>query len=258
MVTRPVNVSSTYIYYYSLTRKLQRRLIDILISLPSRTKLQKPPKPFCLPEHRPSIEELLQTTQHITFCNRGRIQCARCLHSLPAFGANTEHWLKGPCVPIPSNVDKPTRLHHSIIQIGRQSTHPSHNLTVYKGLLYCSKCGSKGIVKLHYLAHPCQTPGRAGLALLENIKHDRLPHNVHEWPFSLGVHAGTLHVADPELVPELADFRFRFDAIVRAQDQSAPSEFSGDSEAELIRWECYEATLYGHDTPRPDTSSESD
>ena len=51
-------------------------------------------------------------------------------------------------------------------------------------------------MKLHYLALPCKTPGRAGLALLENIKHDRLPHQVNEWPVSSGVHAGTIRAAE--------------------------------------------------------------
>ena len=84
-------------------------------------------------------------------------------------------------------------------------------------------------MKLHYLAHPCKTPGRAGLALLENIKHDRLPHNVNEWPLSSGVHAGTRQVLDPELMPELADFRLRFDAIVVTLPPVLP-DLASDSE----------------------------
>ena len=56
----PVNVSSTHIYYYySLTRKIQKILIDIITSLPHRTKLPKPPKPFCRPEVTASIADLM-------------------------------------------------------------------------------------------------------------------------------------------------------------------------------------------------------
>ena len=197
--TVPVNVSSTHIYYYSLTRKIQRRLIDIITSLPHRTRLPKPPKPFALPEVDPSIQELMQFSQHVPLLHDGRISCARCMNSLPSSGIATKQWLKAPCNAIASDRDKPVRLHHTTIQIGHLSTHPSHSLTVYRGMLFCNKCGSRGIVKLRNLARQCEAPGTAGVALLRAINNNKLPNGVDEWPNPALIHAGTADAGDPEV-----------------------------------------------------------
>ena len=75
---------------------------------------------------------------------------------------------------------------------------------------------------------------------------------------SSGVHAGTRQVVDPELMPEFEHFRLRFDATVRAQAQSGPSEFSEDLEDELVRSGWHEATLDGHDTTMPYATAHKD
>ena len=195
----PVNISSTHIYYFSLTRKIQKRLVDIITSLPHRTKLPKPPRPFSPPELDPSIDDLMELTQHVPFLHDGRISCARCMNSLPSSGITTKHWLKTPCNAIASGKDKPVRLHHSTIQIGHLSTHPTHSLTVYRGILFCNRCGSRGIVKLRNLARQCEAPGAAGTALLRAINNNKLPNGVDEWPNPSLIHAGTANAGDPEV-----------------------------------------------------------
>ena len=87
----PLNVSSTYIYDYSLVRKIQRRLVDILVSLPHRPRQPKisNPLPFC----KESIEELMNKSMHVAFFQGERIACARCFDKLRVKGECTRSWL---------------------------------------------------------------------------------------------------------------------------------------------------------------------
>ena len=137
------------------------------------------------------------------------------MNNLPISGTTTKHWLKAPCDAVATDMDKPVRLHHSTIQLGHLSTHPSHALTVYRGILYCNRCGSKGIVKLHNLARQCEAPGTAGTALLRAIGNNKLPHGVDEWPDPSLVHAGTAIAGDPaveEVVRNLVPILRRIEA----------------------------------------------
>ena len=125
----PLNVSATHIYYYSLVRKIQRRIIDVIISMPHR-KHVKVHKPFKLLDDTFSLEDLIATSKHIPFFVESRIRCARCLDNLPIKGDCTKQWLRGNCIAVGTISDRPVRLHHNIIHIGRQSTHPSHQLAI--------------------------------------------------------------------------------------------------------------------------------
>ena len=192
----PLNVSATHIYYYyyySLVRKIQRRIIDIIISMPHR-KHVKVHKPFRMFDDTFILEDLIATSQHIPFFVGSRIRCARCLDNLPIKGDSTKQWLRGNCNAVGTISDRPVRLHHNIIQIGRQSTHPSHQLTIFRGHLFCNVCGCKGISKLHHLAVPCSSPGPYGLEQLRAIRNSKFPQGVTEWPDPNSIHAGTTYV----------------------------------------------------------------
>ena len=93
---------------------------------------------------------------------------------------------------------KPVRLHRTTMQVGHLSTHPTHALTVYRGILYCNRCGCRGISKLHNLARKCEEPRAAGQSLLKTIKKNRLPCGVDIWPNPSGIHAGTTKLGHPE------------------------------------------------------------
>ena len=74
------------------------------------------------------------------------------------------------------------------MHIGRHSTHPTHHLASYKGLIYCVKCGSyttsRHIIKLSRVCRPRTQHGERALAA---IHADRLPLNVHRWPIGPNV-----------------------------------------------------------------------
>ena len=54
---------------------------------------------------------------------------------------------------------------------------------MYKGLAFCVKCGHFGSVRLKNLAFHCVgVPTKYGRAVLESIRHDKLPKNVARWP----------------------------------------------------------------------------
>lgn len=69
------------------------------------------------------------------------------------------------------------------VQIGAAKTHPSHNLSSYRGLVFCNKCGFYATKVIKGLAIRCtNTPTAHGNNTLEKPKADRFPPGIHEWP----------------------------------------------------------------------------
>jgi len=120
---------------------------------------------------------------------------------------------------------------HAIIQIGGSSTHVSHDLHVYKGHLYCNKCGSKGLSRLRNLAVPCEEPGPYGKSQLRAINKGKLPPGLDEWPDPNVVHAGTLSVPWYEVV-----IRDRIKPVLRSimQSQQLEDMIEGNGSEEPI------------------------
>ena len=96
-------------------------------------------------------------------------------------------WLSLACSPISGPTCKPIRIGKDIkVHLGKQVSHVSHQLYEYKGLLYCNKCGTRGIVKFHLLAEKCGAPQPMGQATLRNISLDKLPPGLRAWPIGRG------------------------------------------------------------------------
>ena len=74
-VELPPAVTTPVLYDHGLVRCIQRRLIDILINLPSRQKVSKDVKHIT---SKPQIVDLLPVTSHLAFVSKGRVCCARC------------------------------------------------------------------------------------------------------------------------------------------------------------------------------------
>lgn len=73
-----LNVSSNYLYYTRLVRRIQKRLAAIICNLPVRrklktTKVEREPPPV--------TEDLINSTSHIIYESAGRLGCARCRSS---------------------------------------------------------------------------------------------------------------------------------------------------------------------------------
>lgn len=99
-----------------------------------------------------------------------------------------------PCNAVAFGGARPIRTIH----IGHFSTHPSHSVRVYRGMLFCDKCGSRCIVKLRGVAPWREALGTVGVFLLEAINNQKVCNRVGEWPNPSHIHAGTANVSDPD------------------------------------------------------------
>ncbi len=80
-VTVPLNVSAPILYYYNLVKRIQRRLVAIIMSLPDRVKYKRIAKPK---ESGEPLDSLVSQSSHVVYLQFGRYQCARCLNSFNA------------------------------------------------------------------------------------------------------------------------------------------------------------------------------
>ena len=94
-----------------------------------------------------------------------------------------KHWLQTHCQSYAVD-NKPTCISHDFIHMGNSTTHVSHDMRTYRGLVYCRKCGARGSgdVGLRLLSHPCSPPSNYGLLSLRSIRDGKLPPNLLYWP----------------------------------------------------------------------------
>ena len=177
----PKEVSKAYLENDLLVRRIQKRLVAILKSLPLRSNdmVVRTPRP-----RPPSVEELLMNTQHRVKCFGNRHVCTRCLNGFDEKDPQLKHWLATPCQhSMVHSLDRPNPLSRTdTFHIGNQSIHSSHSLRQHKGLIYCKKCGNLAATKIHKLAEPCHPPQEYGKRNLANIHADRLPYGLQQWP----------------------------------------------------------------------------
>jgi hypothetical protein len=92
-------------------------------------------------------------------------------------------WLNSPCHAIGSESDRPVRIDHTYIHIGRSNIHYTHSLHTLKGLVYCNDCGAYSQKhKLHKLADECEPPTKWGLESRRALRAGRLPRKLNQWP----------------------------------------------------------------------------
>ena len=73
-------------------------------------------------------------------------------------------WLATQCTAIGSALDRPVKVTYDNLIIGRQVIHSSHDPYIYRGLIYCNKCGAYSGTgrKIDKLVDPCHEPKRWG------------------------------------------------------------------------------------------------
>jgi hypothetical protein len=128
-------------------KAVQLRLSFVLSQVASR---QHPNKEKAL---RISKAERLQaaamtSTHTITFSD-SRISCAACKASVSVAAGHAADFVQAQC---------PGELLGTCISVavGKQHSHPTHNLRLYGGLLMCSKCGAIARNRLILLANVCK------------------------------------------------------------------------------------------------------
>ena len=178
-VTVPLHVSAPITYHYNLIKWIQKRLTTIVTYLPNR-KYKRPPPSATTP--KPSLEFEKAKSQHVLFRDGSRIKCSRCLNSFSAVDNQVVQFVRSCCAAIGSCVDKPIPLHSNILHIGNQTAHHSHKLLIYKGLVYCNKCGMRGVHKFHNLSRQCNPPTTYGKVTKEAVAQGKLPPLMTHWP----------------------------------------------------------------------------
>ena len=67
--------------------------------------------------------------------------------------------------------------------VGKQEAHQSHQLWLYKGLLYCKRCGAYADTRARLLAQTCrQVANSSGLQVLAALAEDKKPRKLKQWP----------------------------------------------------------------------------
>ena len=186
----PVEVTAPIIYNIQLVQRIQRRLADIIMSLPKRSKHHN--EPIRAINRNPPIESLFATSEHIPTYNatNTRIHCTRCRsHVSISCPKEVRQWLEKPCRAIGTDREQPVPINYDNMKIGHQTIDMSHKVFTYKGLIYCRKCGGHAGKNhiIHKLAHPCK-PGetleqqRWGKQVVDKIQAGQLPYGVKQWP----------------------------------------------------------------------------
>jgi len=176
-----INIASSVIWYTHFIRKVQRRLVAILFSLPKRSKQikYKDKKPPQL-----KIIDIIETqlSRHDAYIHETRVWCKVCKSSFSLSNPKAKDWLMAPCYGVTLGSDQPIALPFHELHTGNRHVHHSHDLHMYRGLAYCTRCGARGGSKYIKLSEYCMPPGTYGKQNLRYISKGDLPQGLSKWP----------------------------------------------------------------------------
>ncbi len=181
----PKYVTTEYLHYANLIKRIQLRLATIITCLPNRTKPRKQKGEAVL-----SLSQAYLNSKHTLVSSEHRVTCVKCTMSFKTSDPHLREWLKLSCEDLSTDFSRPSRPSRVDISIhhGNNNTHYSHSLCTYRGLLYCNVCGSRGGKwGFQHLSRQCVPPTQYGLASLKAIRDGRLPPNLPEWPEDEGL-----------------------------------------------------------------------
>ena len=166
----PMGVSSKYLHYYHMIRKIQKRLVSIVCQLPNRPKhIPVPRETF----ERETVNNLAMKSDHFII-RRGAssnvYSCAKCNMSYSSLDPGIKNWLRGSCSGKQILQDVPVPIQHHNLHIGRQDIHHTHRIHLFCGIYYCNRCGCRATSRAIYLAKRCEEPRAAGLAFLRAVQ----------------------------------------------------------------------------------------
>ena len=135
-------------------------------------------------ETEKTLEAKIADSSHNVVKIGKRYTCVVCNNSFSKPDISFQEWLQTSCTPTPTTT-RPSQVDNNAIHIGNLSIHHTHKIATHKGLLYCTKCGSRAGSCLKNLAHPCEPPGEYGKISLKAILSDKLPPNLDSWPIDV-------------------------------------------------------------------------
>jgi hypothetical protein len=158
---------------------IQNRIATIICHLPKRDKQSdkiKTQKPAKL-----TIEQEAASSQHTIKVLKDKLVCLMCDSSSSLSDKAVNVFCKSECTIQTSSQEGVIKVYGTVVVRGR-STHPTHNLSIYRGLLFCNVCGSYSSERLGNLAKACTKPSIHGQRVREHIAHGRLPPGIIEAP----------------------------------------------------------------------------
>ena len=125
------------------------------------------------------IEEEICKSKHSLLIEGSRVHCLTCHGSVPIKASHIFDFIGSSCL---------VEEKYMSYAIGNLHTHPTHQVVLYGGVLFCKQCGSTGVNKAINLNNPC-IPARQDLNQygLDNInKYDlgRAPRGFPNWPYN--------------------------------------------------------------------------
>ena len=115
------------------------------------------------------LETAITDSCHVIERHGRALRCKECMTGVKA-GATMLcklSWAETPCTPA---ID-----HRYVPQLKGVGVHASHSPMMYRGVIYCAKCGGWKVRKSAKLIELCQSPTAGGKALLRAIEKGRLP-----------------------------------------------------------------------------------
>ena len=137
-----MNDISRVLYYTHACRKIQVRLANIICILPNRPRGPKVVKKF---SSLPSIEMCLKNTSHNIVHKHGSnlYKCTICHECVSHGSKNLRKFRNSQCIYVQDSNDKPSRIGTQMM-VAKQITHESHELCIYRGIIFCNTCGKTG------------------------------------------------------------------------------------------------------------------
>ena len=184
-------------WHYSTAYKIQARATVIL----SHVGIRKAAAPVrAKPPPRLTTSAYRLQSQHTTVSMGRHLHCVQCNTTSPIGRQAIVQWLSTPCQPdtellssFKAGHSRPARLAvGKQLSIGHQHIHVSHDMLVYRGLMFCRKCGYYGIKRALRLTDPCghyfttddagQRRRRHAARVVASLLKGNLPHGVDAWP----------------------------------------------------------------------------
>ena len=128
--------------------------------------------------------------------------CSVCLESRHRALSDVRAWMSSECLPTePLAVcRREATVRHSRVPqgsevlTGKHVLHPSHELRVFRGLYYCTRCGCYASKAPKRLKSECVGLSKTGSAVLSRIQRGLLPPGLRAWPDELVEQALSLHI----------------------------------------------------------------
>ena len=179
-----MHIASGIMYHSALVKKIQKRLVRILISHVDKITYDKKSTPFPI-SSASTLEDHIQNTRHNLVIAGSSLRCLDCSGSCSKGSTNVKNWLKAPCDPLPFDdseawVQVPA---WHVLNIGSCVPHHSHNLMSYKGIAFCNECGAYSAKKCRLLNSECKKHCSLSSArAVRKLKNGELPISTMRWP----------------------------------------------------------------------------